>query len=240
MTRFKNEIYLLIYMVSSIFYEIRLLLFRAYLFLMFTMRMGGAIVVSAAAGGVFLALEKMETNWLSMAPEWAFLPVQRFRDEVLASELFVGIYDPSHPYGYLIATGLLTLALFVAIRVATKISAPVVYAFPMPRRPLPPVLRWIPPEHKIEAVKAAIATPRRRAGRWNGDWQAIAHRLPERLQALLHTEAPQSVPVAIPVPSVMVVTSEPALAPSGASETPSAPRGRYIPPGGASQSPMPS
>lgn len=240
MTRFKNEIFLLIYLISSIFYEIRLLLFRAYLFLMFTMRMGGAIVVSAAAGGAFLALEKMETNWLAVAPEWAFLPVQGFRDDVLASELFVGIYDPNHAYGYLIVTGLLTLALFVALRVATKISAPVVYAFPMPRRPLPPVLRWIPPEHKIEAVKAEIATPRRRASRWSGDWQAIAHRLPERLRSLLYAEAPHSAPMAIPAPSVTVAPLEPALVPSDAPETPSAPRGRYIPPAGASQSVMPS
>lgn len=240
MTRFKNEIFLLIYLISSIFHEFRLLLFRAYLFLMFVMRLGGAIVVSVAAGGAFLALERMETNWLSVAPEYVFDPVRRFRDDVLASEYLLGLYDPSHTHGYLIVTGLLTLALFVAIRVATKISAPVVYAFPMPRRPLPPVLRWIPPEHKIEAVKAAIATPRRRAGRWSGDWQAIAHRLPERLQALLHTEAPQSVPATIPAPTVMVAPPKPALAPSEAPERPSAPRGRYIPPGGASQSAMPS
>ena len=185
MTRFKNELFFIVYMISSIFYEIRLFLFRAYLFLMFAMRMGGAIVLSTVAGGAFLPLERMETNWLSAAPAWIFEPVLRFRDKLLTMEPVASLYDPSHEYGYLIVTGLMVVALFVSMRVATKISAPVVYAFPMPRRPLPPVLRWIPPEHKIHAVKAEIATPRRRPSHWQGNWTQVTKHLKPELQSLM-------------------------------------------------------
>ncbi|MGC1494735.1 MAG: hypothetical protein WA790_02930 [Sulfitobacter sp.] len=185
MTNFKNNAFFVLFGIGLVLYEIRLFLFRAYLFVMFAMRMGGAIVISIAAGGIFLALERMETNLLSSAPTWAFLPAQRFRDEVLALDVVTSMYDANHEYGYLIVTAILTVALFVAIRVATKSIAPVIFAFPMPRRPLPPELRWIPPEHKIEAVKATIAAPKRRVVGRRGDWEQVVKRLKPEIQGLL-------------------------------------------------------
>ena len=157
MNRFKNQLYWLLFMIQSLIHATRMLLFRAYLLLLFAMRMGGAIVIGAAAGGAFYALERMEANLLSALPVQAFASLQQFRDTVLSADLLVGIYDPGFVYGYEIVSGMIAVGVFLALRVVTRIIAPVVYAFPMPRRPLAPVLRWIPPEHTIHAVKAAMA-----------------------------------------------------------------------------------
>ena len=60
MNRFKNQLYWLLFMIQSLIHATRMLLFRAYLLLLFAMRMGGAIVIGAAAGGAFYALARMD------------------------------------------------------------------------------------------------------------------------------------------------------------------------------------
>lgn len=193
MIEVKNHVYFAMYAIQCVLHEIKLLLFRAYVFLIFALRLGGAIVISAVAGGAFYALKSMETNMLSMMPDGVFSPVREFREAVLTAEVLEGIYVPSYDYGYEIVVAMIVAAIFVVLRVVAKIISPVVFAFPMPRRPLPPVLRWIPPEHKIHAVKASIAAPKRRKTRWGGDVQKIVKRLPENLQTLLRLDAPQEV-----------------------------------------------
>lgn len=191
MTEFKNQMYFALYALQGGIYEIKLLLFRAYLFMVFALRLGGAIVIAAAAGGAFYALKNMETNLLSKLPDWGFSRLQGFRDAVLYSDWLYGIYVPSFEYGYEIVVALIATGVFLVLRVTARVVAPVVYAFPMPRRPLEPILKWIPPEHKIHAVKASIAAPKRRVTRRGSDLQKIIARLPDNLQALLRLDAPQ-------------------------------------------------
>lgn len=215
MTSYKNEFFFLVYGIQCLVHEMLLLLFRAYVFLMFAMRLGGAMVIAACMGGAFYALERMETNWLSYLSEWPFfVPLQNMRDSVLMADVLVGIYDPSFEYGYEIVTALIVVGVFLALRVFSKVAAPVVYAFPMPRRPLEPVLRWIPPEHKVNAVKAYTAAPKRKGHPWDGNWKRIIKRLPDSLQVILEPEsAPVGLKVAAPSPEPQVPPAEPESVP---------------------------
>ncbi|MGX9357505.1 hypothetical protein ACS3SW_20680 [Roseobacteraceae bacterium S113] len=231
--------------MQSLIYLVRITLFRAYLFLLFAMRMGGAMVLGVAAGGAFLVLEHMETNVLYQLPEYVFTPMQQARDAVLSADILRGIYVPSFEYGYEIVAVMIAVGVFIVLRVATKIISPVVFAFPMPRRPLAPVLRFIPPEHKIHAVRARIAAPMRREAPWSGDWQKITKRLPARLQEMMDTADVQSATQARRMPKARPMAPHSSEGAPAASEplparTPSAsaPRGRFIPPEG--QSAMPS
>lgn len=159
--------------------------------------------------------------------EWAFVPLRDIRDSILASDILEGIYVPSFEYAYEIVTALIVVGVFLALRVFSKVAAPVVYAFPMPRRPLEPVLRWIPPEHKVDAVKAYIAAPKRKGRPWNGNWQRIIKRLPSRLQAVLE---PQSAPVGLQASTVAVARPALQTSPQSASQATVARTAKTAPP----------
>lgn len=189
-TKLKNRLYLVRYILELVIHQVRLSLFRLYLFVVFALRLGGAIMIGAATAGAFYALQTLEHGLLSILPDQVKAYLIGVRHDILSTEIVASLYDPAATYGTEMIAALIGIGVFLAVRIATRFIAPVFYSFPMPRRPMPPVLRWEPPEHVIEAVPAAIATPPRGPDCWDGDWLTIERRLKPELQALLDRPGP--------------------------------------------------
>lgn len=239
-THLKNKLFKILYAVQWVLYLMRITLYRLYLLGTFLMARGAAILLAVCIGGGFYALKTLETGFLSGLPPLAIAHLASLRDTMWGLPFIRDMYDPVMYFNYEIVAALMGFWIFLVMRISTKILAPIFFAFPMPRRPLPPVLRWEPPEHTIPAVRAKIVTPQHLPGVWDGDFSRITAQLSPPLQAIMGGQGVQA-PMAhlSPVASVSAARAVAQPADPPPADTTNG-RGQFIPPANAGQSPSPS
>lgn len=183
------------FLLRYAFYQLRLMLFRIFLLLVFFARPAAPAVTLL---GLLLALF---LGWKSAEPTLRLL-VSRWIDPWLGwlarqGPLFSDGLDLIAPFRLELTLGCGLLLLYVGLKLFGNLLWFLLSPLPFPERPLPPVWFRGPRRHRIRAVRCRIATPRLKRRYWRGDVAALEQYLKPELRALL--EAPP-VPASLPAP----------------------------------------
>lgn len=179
------------YPFAFIWYLVRLALFpprfafySIHGFLIFLSKPGARILVPAGAALVIWYAWEPLSRAID-PPVRAFLPLVR---PMFGTELYFELYP--HRVELAIALGFATFIVLVII--VSEALRPILGALPAPRRPLLPNPPFKPPRRHIPRVPVRVAVRPLPKGGIDGNWKAVARRMPPEIKALLE-HAPQPV-----------------------------------------------
>lgn len=163
-----NVLHLFIYTVRLVLFLLRSVLFRCYLLLIF---------FAKDAAPLLTMLVMAVGLWLSWSVSAPWLDGQY--------ALWIAPERSTEPWELFAAVGVGGFALYVLLGWIQRLLRFVLAAFPFPRRPLPPVLHWMPPKHHIRPVTCRIDVPRLPLRFWDGNLPSLTQRLRPELRAIL-------------------------------------------------------
>lgn len=169
-----NSLRLFWFVVVSVFYPLRLILYWLHSVFVFLTKPGAKYILPTVLLGGGIALRTVLETTLDGPMAAVAAPVAglvgagtafTYRVEILFVILFAGMY--------------------FTLLIIGRFLAPIMGAFPAPAKPLPPMRPLLDKEHSVATVRAKPAIKRTKRGRYNGDLDILTRRLPKDLQALL-------------------------------------------------------